>query len=156
MVCYQAACLLVRQLPDASEVARKVLDAMQELGVLKTPEGVVMWLEFAKHMKNVVFPPKVWHKENPLHAKEMATVTKILHSVKLSDDDDTKESSGARQVAPHFAWTIILQHLMSTPDKALKTKTPVTEPGMNKAFKQFWLEAVDGERSCHILICTCG
>lgn len=152
LVCYQAVCLLVRQLPKASETAEKGLETMQGLGALKTPEGVIIWLELSKHMEHVNFPAKVWHKDDPLHAKEIATVSKILHSVKLSDDDDTKETSGARQVAPHFAWKIILQHVMTLPDKASKKKRKKekeqkdsAEQVENKVFKQFWLEAVDSK-----------
>lgn len=150
LVCYQAVCLLVRELPTASEVARTVLDTMQEHGALKTPEGVIIWLELSKHMENINFPPQVWHKNNPLHAKEIATVAKILHAVKLSDDEDTKETSGARQVAPHFAWTIILQHVMAVPNKEKqkknnKKKEETMESAENKLFKQFWTEAVDSK-----------
>jgi len=151
LVCCQAVSLLTHELPSASEVARTMLETMQELGALKTPEGVIIWLELSKHMVNVSFPVQVWHKNNPLHAKEIATVAKILHAVKLSDDEDTKETSGARQVAPHFAWTIILQQVMAVPTKEKQKKNnkkkegETLESGENKLFKQFWIEAVDSK-----------
>jgi len=144
LVCYEAACLICSELPNA-KVACNIIDAMSECNALKTPEGILVWLEFSSRIGGVAreFPKGIWHKHNPLSGKEIGTVVKILHFVK-SSEEDTSDPSGSRQTSPHFAWEIILQHLMRT--DGLKSKRD--DDGRAKAlkiYKQFWTEAIDSK-----------
>ena len=144
LICYEAARLMCNELPIA-KVAYSIIDAMNECNALKTPEGILVWLEFSSHIDSVArkFPKGIWHKHNPLSGKETGTVVKILHLVK-SSDDETSDPSGSRQTSPHFAWEVILQHLMSTDE----IKSKGQDDGKAKAFKnykQFWTEAIDSK-----------
>jgi DNA polymerase phi len=144
LVCYEAARLMCSELPDA-KVACSIIDTMNNCNALKTPEGILVWLEFSSRIEGVgrKFPKGIWHKHNPLSGKEVGTVVKILHLVK-SSDEETSDPSGSRQTSPHFAWDVILQHFMGT--EGLKSKGE--DDGKAKAlknYKQFWTEAIDSE-----------
>jgi hypothetical protein len=141
MALCEAASLLSSQ-KFAMETASSMLEIMQEKGVLKSPEGIVVWLEIANNVKVVQFPPGIWHKNNPLCAKEISTVAKILHAVKLGDDE---QAAGSRQLSPHFAWRIILSHLSSAVNLAEKKEGAKAAAKASKTFAQFWIEAIDSE-----------
>jgi DNA polymerase phi len=144
LVCYEAARLMCRELPDVN-VACSIIDAMNNCNALKTPEGILVWLEFSSHIEGAArkFPKGIWHKHNPLSGKEIGTLVKILHLVK-SSDEETSDPSGSRQTSPHFAWDVILQHLMRTDGHKSKGEDDDKAKAL-KNYKQFWTEAIDSE-----------
>ncbi|KAK4497760.1 hypothetical protein PRZ48_010413 [Zasmidium cellare] len=117
------------QLKD--ETVRNLINSWLDKGLLKSPEGVVLWLTIKKAFSNVKLPKGQWQHNDPLSSQERPTLGKILQKNAVEAGDEAngtkKKQSGARQIRPNFAWEIILGHLY--------------KEGENK-FSQFWDECV--------------
>ncbi|KAF2173405.1 hypothetical protein M409DRAFT_15689 [Zasmidium cellare ATCC 36951] len=117
------------QLKD--ETVRNLINSWLDKGLLKSPEGVVLWLTIKKAFPDVKLPKGQWHHNDPLSSQERSTLGKILQKNAVEAGEETngaaKKQSGARQVKPSFVWDVILGYLY--------------KEGENK-FSQFWDECV--------------
>lgn len=146
LVCYQAVRMLCQDKVQA-RAAQRILEVLQAQKSLKTPEGVVIWLEVSSKLPEVSLPTGVWHKNDPLSGKEMPNLAKIMHTIKM--DEDAKSASGSRITSPHFAWTVILRELMERDQKSSSGGSAPSYKG--GYFKQFWIEAVDSKLPPNLL-----
>ncbi|SMY25138.1 unnamed protein product [Zymoseptoria tritici ST99CH_1A5] len=121
------------------EVKAGVLKALVEVwaakGLVKTPEGVALWLTIRTGFEGFKLPKGHWHHNNPLSSQERAMLTKVL--LKTADDSTEaaetegavkKKSAGTRDSIPSFAWSVVLAHLY--------------EQNNGKEFAQFWEDCV--------------
>jgi DNA polymerase phi len=114
-----------------SEEAKILLDSWLQKGLLKSPEGVALFLLCKKRFPTVKLPKNCWHNNDPFSPQERPVLTKILLQNSIDEDDGSKngvKASGARQSSPNFAWTVVLAHFFETEDV--------------KSFSQFWSECV--------------
>lgn len=114
-----------------NETIRHLINSWIEKGLLKSPEGVVLWSTVKKTFSEVKLPKGQWHHNDPLSSQERSTLSKILQKNAVEAGDEAsgakKKQSGARQIRPGFAWEVILACLY--------------KEGNNK-FSQFWDECV--------------
>ncbi|GAB7366281.1 hypothetical protein MBLNU230_g7838t1 [Neophaeotheca triangularis] len=120
----------------SNERLEAVVGAWQEAGLLKTPEGVAIWLTLQEHpaLVAVNLPNGVWHSRYPLHSKERSALAKVMLNASSETEDQPKNSgkgktAGAREAAPSIAWTVILSYLYRRSDE--------------DAFENFWGEVVE-------------
>jgi DNA polymerase phi len=114
-----------------SKEAQILLSSWLQKGLMKSPEGVALFLLCKKRFPTVKLPKNCWHNNDPFSAQERSVLTKILLQNSIDEDDSNNngaKASGARQSSPNFAWTVVLAHFFETEDV--------------KSFSQFWAECV--------------
>jgi DNA polymerase phi len=110
-----------------------LVDGFQARSLWKTPEGVAVWMLFARRFSSVKMPKSVWQHNDPLSAAERALLGKVLQEVPIEDDQaqsNGKGAAGTRQAAPSFAWTVILKELSK------EERSP-------EDLVQFWKQTID-------------
>ena len=114
----------------SSERVQDLLSTLHEHHLLKTPEGVALWLSIGSHWP-AVLPRGVWHKKDPLSSDEALQLRKIMQGGSIAESEQPTNGKaskpGARQSQPSFAWKIVLSHLHQRKEKH---------------FKRFWDEVV--------------
>ncbi|UJO21646.1 rDNA transcriptional regulator pol5 [Fulvia fulva] len=111
----------------SNDSIRTLIDSLKDKDLLRTPEGVAIWLTVKKSFAEVKLPKGVWNHNNPLSSQERPTLSKIL--LKGAVDSEVveqpsapngatngapkkgKKQAGARQSAPNFAWQVILGYM---------------------------------------------
>ncbi|KAF2206749.1 hypothetical protein CERZMDRAFT_89055 [Cercospora zeae-maydis SCOH1-5] len=120
--------------PGNGKLVLPLIVSLESKGLLKSPEGIAIWLTANDSFENVKLPKKVWHHRNPLSSQDRAELTRILlkNAVEVKDTEQLQQkktkASGARQSMPSFAWGVILQHLYQSDD--------------GKDLAQFWEDCV--------------
>lgn len=113
--------------PANVDLVLPLIASLDSRGLLKSPEGVALWLTAKDSFQNVKLPKKVWHHRNPLSSQDRGELTRILlkNAVESKEVEQPQQNgegkkkmkgSGARQSMPSFAWSVILQHLYKTDD----------------------------------------
>jgi len=121
------------------ERVRSVVDAMQQANLLKTLEGVAIWVLVADLFSEVL-PAGVWHKKNPFSSDERQVLKKIFLGGSMTHEVNGKVSQpGARQSQPSFAWQPILSHLYKHGKDFKRTWEEVVENG-------FFADSASAER----------
>ncbi|KAK5712586.1 DNA-directed DNA polymerase [Elasticomyces elasticus] len=113
---------------SASRV-QALLDGLRQAKLLKTAEGVALWLATEDQWPEAL-PKGVWSKKSPMSAEEQPTLKKILLGSLAEDEDDTKHmKSGTRQAQPNFVWKAVLEWLY--------------QRNISHDFERFWQEVVE-------------
>ena len=101
---------------------------LQERNLLKTPEGVALWLLLVERLPKGELPKGVWDENDPLCSSERTRLKKVLHGTLNENEEGAAGKNGSRQAQPSFAWKVIFSNLY-------KRK--------QSAFESFWDEAVE-------------
>ncbi len=117
----------------ATDRVATVLQVMAEAKLLKTAEGVGIWLSVQQLSPEVAMPSNIWRDNDPLHIKERQTLSKIL--LDLSEDGQPAKGAGSRQSLPSFAWPIIF-------DRLNKHRSYQDDDKDSSAFSKFWKACV--------------
>lgn len=117
----------------AAAQAEAVLDAWRESRLLKTPEGVALWLTMVE-LNSAKLPEGIWHNRYPLAPKERSALAKVMLNASNETDDQrnsgrNKAKGGARESAPSIAWTVVLSYLYRRCDE--------------QTFVPFWEDVVE-------------
>ncbi|KAK5725588.1 DNA-directed DNA polymerase [Elasticomyces elasticus] len=106
-----------------------LIDGLRQAKLLKTAEGVALWLATEDQWPEAL-PKGVWSKKSPMSAEEQPTLKKILLGSLAEDEDDTKHmKSGTRQAQPNFVWKAVLEWLY--------------QRNISHDFERFWQEVVE-------------
>ena len=129
--------------------AQLILDKLHENGLLKTSEGVAIWIALQSKFSSLRFPREVWHREDPMNHKEMTVLAKILKEAPVKEDangqvDFNNLQKGAWSSKLHFAWDVILTKLLNT-DLSIHSKG--SKKSKRVDFAAFWERCVDGKPS---------
>ena len=131
--------------PDGQAYATTLISRLGN-GLLKSPEGIAIWIATRRNFPKLKLPPSVYHDDDPLHKKEKSTVARILKegssiSVSEQDDEQTQQSyAGVWNARLNFAWQVVFDELAQRSEKG------------SFRFADLWKEAVEGERSVHFVI----
>lgn len=149
--CGLTLCQTVRLLAKGNHkpfYVTQILDSLKAAELLKTPQGIAIWLEVMSLAPAANLPKKIWHKFDPLSRTEVATLSTILRqtsepSLAVEEGAATVPSaSGARQHTPSFAWDTILQALVV---RSAKGRDLALAEARSSMFGHFWNEVVDSE-----------
>ena len=124
--------------------AQILIDKLNAHGLAKSPEGIALWTGIRSNFPSVILPRSVWHKQDPLHRKEKATLANIMKDAStvgpLQAETTSKVAKNTTWSSSlHFAWDIILASLIQQ-DHANQVNSVQTTN-----FADFWTEAVDSE-----------
>ena len=113
--------------------AQRIIDRLQESGLVKTPEGVAIWIRARQSFPELDMPKRFFHKENPLDRKETLSLARILKesSSEAESREDSTQIRGMWYPKPHFAWDVVF-------------KASLDEQSTSVSFSELWSEAVDG------------
>jgi DNA polymerase phi len=106
--------------------------------LLRTPEGVAIWLSQEDASGGGLHMHKVWKHDSPLSKKGVSTLANIMKDAKpqQAESDGDMDSQGKAMWSPqlHFAWDLLFRELYqeATNDRV--------------SFKDFWFQVVD--RKC--------
>lgn len=125
--------------PANADLVLSLIASLDSRSLLKSPEGVALWLTAKDNFESIKLPKKIWHHRNPLSSQDRGELTRILlkNAVESKEIEQPQQNgegkkkikgSGARQSMPSFAWSVILQHLYKTDD--------------GKDLAQFWEDCV--------------
>ena len=109
-----------------------ILSGLVEHNLVKTPEGVAIWLAALEVPTKLEFPEGVWQHGSPIHIKEKATLSKIMKGSSDPKAEAESQKSGVWNPKLHFAWEIILPKMYA--------QDAFT-------FSDIWTEVVDSESS---------
>lgn len=105
--------------------ASSLLQAFVNKGLIKTPEGVALWLSVLTLVPDSSLPKGIFVDGDPLAPPNRTLLVRILK------ENEVPAQRGSRVSAPHFAWDVIFAYIVA-----------------NKSypeFAQYWRELVDGE-----------
>ena len=145
----ECAYLFYRILPDLCErkqnlaqlLVNQVLGA--KTGLAETPEGIAIWLKAQQQTPPLKLPKGVWHHHNVLNPKESTRLARTMaDAAKEAEETHTSGSRAVWRPRLHFAWEVILSHLLS----------PLSQPNKRCiSFGDFWKTVVD--RKWHFYNC---
>ncbi|KKY23009.1 putative dna polymerase [Phaeomoniella chlamydospora] len=125
-----------------SDVAETILSALNSHKLIRSPEGVAIWLAVTQKFPKAMLPRDVWKHDNPLHKKENALLAKVMRDATPRGDDESKgqeaQGSATWNATLHFAWPAVLRILYENIDKDGESTKSKLIP-----FEQFWAEVVD-------------
>ncbi len=125
-----------------------VVDRLHAHGLIKTPEGVAIWLSVRSLAPTVSLPKDVWLLDDPLNPKEESNLATVLvgpiKKGKKGQDDSVLPQTRVWNSTLHFIWGVLLSEFAETeePMKRLLAKSKGTT---RTTFGRFWTEAVDSK-----------
>lgn len=147
-VLYQSAIRLGSE-HGRSPYAQAIIDKFQSNKLLKTSEGVAIWIELQTNFPSLSFPKGVWHNDNPLDRNNLPKLASILRESSQKQEENAPSQpaditlpKGFWSANLHFAWTAIIQTLASRP--WFSDQNQPSESG-SIDLDQFWLECVDSK-----------
>ncbi|TKA43754.1 hypothetical protein B0A54_05513 [Friedmanniomyces endolithicus] len=109
-----------------------LVDALRQAKLLKTAEGVALWLAISERWPEAL-PKGVWAKKSPMSVDEQNSLKKILLGRSEEEDEETTNvktsQSGTRQSHPSFVWKALLNWLY--------------QRNVSHDFELFWHEIVE-------------
>lgn len=118
--------------------------------MVKSPEGVAIWLAVKDTYPTATFPSNCWKHDDPLNTREQASLSKVMkESSKDADSNQGKEQQGLKTSGSwnpklHFAWDVILTKFyeVSATNGASKDRSSKSS---RLGFREFWTEVVDSK-----------
>ncbi|RMZ92194.1 hypothetical protein DV736_g569, partial [Chaetothyriales sp. CBS 134916] len=123
--------------PDIQFFLDDIIDALSTHRLIRTSEGVAIWLSAKKSFPDAKLSKHVWKQGHPLAAKDVNTLADIMKDARGgSSEEHAMEAQGAALWSAnlHFAWEVVLSLLLDP--TAMKTKDLVS-------FANFWTVVVD-------------
>lgn len=121
------------------KLAEATLEKLAEEGLVKTPEGVGIWIAALDRFPDMKAPAQPWR-----HPLAIATLQPLPAALKDSGREASTEEGGNKKSKQgnwtaqlHFVWDLILAHFV-------KSVAQAKGDGVEE-FKQFWNRVVDGE-----------
>lgn len=130
--------------------AESTLDSLASRRLLRTPEGVAIWLAVKDKFPNARFPNGVWKNDDPLSSKERGPLALVLKEASTASERDgevqTARGRGVWSSNINFAWGEVLSRLyVADAHTVVAQNTSVKEKRTRTNFKDFWIEVIDRE-----------
>lgn len=121
------------------------LERLSQHELVRTPEGVAIWLAAKDLFPGASFPSKAWKHDDPLDAKEHSQLAKVMKDsssiVTGNEGQEKQKSSGVWNSKLHFAWDAVISRFIDAPTKdSSKSKKSSSS---RLSFADFWTEVVD-------------
>jgi DNA polymerase phi len=91
----------------------EALKTMASTNIIRTPEGVAVWLAAKQQYPDANLSEHVWKHKHPLAKKGVQSLAEIMKDAKPQQSDDKHEVQGAAvwSATLHFAWKVVLAFL---------------------------------------------
>lgn len=148
--------------PDGTVPELFAIDTIEQLAahkLIRTPEGVAIWLTTARLFPHAQLPKSVWPHGDPLARKDVNVLANLLKDARAqseqTDGELELEGSARWSANLHFAWDVVLSELFGeTANQETAQKGGHTNPKDKRVpFELFWKTVVDGEQSLHFTFC---
>ncbi|ODM17452.1 hypothetical protein SI65_07127 [Aspergillus cristatus] len=124
-----------------SKYVEAALERLSSFGLVRTPEGVAIWLAAKDLFPKANFPGKAWKHDDPLDARERNQLAKVLKESSVETENENQEnkpkSTGVWNSKLHFAWDAVLSMIPAA--KETKSK----KDSSRLSFLDFWTDVVD-------------
>ncbi len=119
--------------PDKQPFVEDIIRAMKARGLIRTPEGVAIWLAARRNYPKADLSGQCWKHRHPLAQKEIKFLPQIMKDSRSGHVEDDHQSQGSGTWSPtlHFAWLVVLQNLWDSTHSDLMS------------FADFWKAVVD-------------
>lgn len=119
-----------------------LIDSLNANNLIRTPEGVAIWLEVKKLYPDAALPKKIWKHRNPLRNDESAALAEVMKDAKAKQQADSTElaapqGAGVWGQQLHFSWDVVVRALYLPVDANAKSSTKTM------TFQRFWTHVVD-------------
>jgi DNA polymerase phi len=127
------------------EFALAVVESLKANNLVRTPEGVAVWLEVRTSYPEATLPKHIWKHRNPLCKAEVTSLSEVMKDAKAKQQQSESGESNASQGAGtwsqqlHFSWEVILRELFLPASHDQKASSE------RISFVKFWADVVDGE-----------
>lgn len=133
-----------------SKYVQQIIGKVQDGGLIRTPEGIALWIITSLEFPQVKLPRGIWLNENPMHRKEktkLATILKETSNTSLDPNggDPNVFQNGVWTSRLHFAWDVVL-------GRVLGMQSPESSKDLDLI--SFWDECVDSRYSVGLLCVT--
>ena len=136
--------------PD--DFALDVVEKLTAHKLIRTPEGLAIWLEVGEAFPDAKLPKHVWKHRDPLSKNNISLLADVLKDAKTRDNSDEAEHKSQGKAIwsaqLHFAWEVVLLRLY-------QQTAPISKSGVKgKEGKSdhksidleiFWNKAIDGK-----------
>ncbi len=123
-----------------------VVESLKTNSLVRTPEGVAIWLEVSTCFADAALPKGIWKHRDPLCKEEAPLLSGVMKDAKtkqLTDSGEfaTSQGAGTWSQQLHFSWDVILSSLF------LPTVQNEKASSKRITFAEFWTDIVDSEQS---------
>ncbi len=127
-----------------AEFAVAVVESLKANSLVRTPEGVAIWLEIRTCFTDAVLPKRIWKHRDPLCKDEAALLSDVMKDAKAkqlteSGESTTSQGAGTWSQQLHFSWDVILSSLFLPVVQTRKVSSK------RITFAEFWSDVVDSE-----------
>ncbi|KAJ9607320.1 DNA-directed DNA polymerase [Cladophialophora chaetospira] len=144
------SCILAEHNNIPGSFAAETIDKLVANKLIRTPEGVAIWIATTRRFPEVKLPASAWKSGDPLARKDVDVLADILKDARAHPDQQISELSAqgsARWSANlHFAWDVVLAEIFRiTESKANlgKKHKNMNTDDKKLTFKVFWDTVVD-------------
>ncbi len=132
------------------EFAIAIVESLRANNLVRTPEGVAVWLEVRSCYPDAVLPKTVWKHRDPLCRDEAASIAEVMKDARAKQQPDSGEAAGAQGAGTwsqqlHFSWDMVLREL------CLPAVRDVKVSSKRMTFAKFWADVVDSEYLSSVL-----
>lgn len=122
-----------------------VIEALTAEKLIRTPEGVAIWLTAKKSYPDSKLSKHAWKHSHPLAAKDVQGLAEVMKNARSQQPDAEFGAQGSTSwtASLHFAWTIVLRHFFEQPGPSDGVKNHGKDSHELVTFEQFWEVVVD-------------
>lgn len=131
-----------------ADFAVALIGALKTNNLVRTPEGVAVWLEVKDCFPDAALPKHVWKHRDPLHKEESSALAEVMKDAKAKQQPELTESAAPQGAGTwsqqlHFSWDVVLRELYLSTDADADANVKRSNGRMT--FKKFWHDVVDSE-----------
>lgn len=140
----------IRSTSAGTEFAIALIESLKANNLVRTPEGVAVWLEVKSCYPNAVLPKDVWKHRDPLCKDEATSLAEVMKDARVKRQPESGEliapqAAGTWSQQLHFSWDVALRELYIPADPDAKASTK------RMTFAMFWTNVVDSKLSPHLV-----
>jgi DNA polymerase phi len=119
--------------PTQQLFVEDVIKALSSRKLIRTPEGVAIWLAARKSYPEADSSHHVWKHKHPLARKDISSLAEIMKNARSEQVQDGHDAQGAAtwSASLHFAWLVVLASLHEDSTRG------------SVGFEEFWNVVVD-------------
>lgn len=143
-----ANCIASSSGENAQSFAVDAIEILAANKLIRTPEGVAVWLTTVRVFPNAKLPKSIWKHGDPFARKDVALLADILKDARTQPEADPEsEAQGSARWSAnlHFAWDVVLGELIRQSPSAVDGKHNGTKKNERITSEIFWKKVVDGE-----------
>lgn len=124
-----------------------IIDVLSTHKLVRTPEGVAIWLSAKKSFPSAKLSKHVWKYTHPLAAKDVSNLAEVMKNARTQqgDADFGAQGSTVWSASLHFAWLVVLSHFIrqESGSKEVNGSQKSNQTTELAGFPQFWQVVVD-------------